>query len=67
MAQSQADMPFDDATLKQAIDDLANALQTAVLVSARLQAALSINLDDATILERALQRAATTLQRLQPR
>ena len=67
MALSDVAMPLDDATIKQAIDDLANALQTAVLVSTRVHAALSGANDDAAALQQALRRAHATLQRLQPR
>ena len=58
---------MDDATVKQVVDDLANALQTAVLVATRLVAHTSANADDAATLQRALRRATQTLRRLQPR
>lgn len=67
MALSRVGMPSDDATIKQVIDDLANALQTAVLASTRLQATLTNANDDATALHHALHRATLTLRRLQPR
>ena len=67
MALSNVGMPFDDATVKLTIDELANALQTAVLASTRLQATLTSANDDVTALYDALHRAAATLRRLQPR
>ena len=67
MALSTCPMPFDDATVKQVIDELANALQTAVLVSTRLHTTLTNANDEATALQHALRRATFALQRLQPR
>jgi hypothetical protein len=67
MALFELAMPLDDPVIKQAIDDLANALQTAVLVSERLHVALSNRTEDTAALQHALKRAAVTLRRLQPR
>ena len=58
---------MDDVTVKRVVDDLANALQTAVLVAARLHARAAEDRDDAATLQKALRRATTTLRRLQPR
>jgi len=59
--------PMDDATVKRVVDELANALQTAVLITTRLQARRGEDADDTATLQGALQRATATLQRLQPR
>jgi type II secretory pathway component GspD/PulD (secretin) len=67
MALFKLVMSFDELTLKQAIDDLANALQAAVVISERLQATLSSTNQDTATLQQALRRAAVTLHRLQPR
>ena len=53
--------------VKQAIDDLANALQTAVLVVTRLESHAAAAADETATLRQALSRATQTLQRLQPR
>jgi len=58
---------MDDATVKQVVDELANALQAAVLVVMRLESHTAGTNDDAVTLRQALRRATLTLQRLQPR
>ncbi len=58
---------MDETAIKRAVDEIANALQTAVLVAARLRVRLNEDADDGKVLEGALRRATATLQRLQPR
>ena len=53
-----------DPRLRELLDELANALQTAVLVSARLQGDLDANAQDATTLHQAVTRAVTALETL---
>ena len=66
---SGGEMPrLDDTQIKTAVADLANALQTAILLSARLHERLvgqDIR-DDAATLHLAIQRATLTLKGLQP-
>ena len=59
---------LDETQIKTAVAELANALQTAILLSARLHARLvgEDARDDAATLHRAIQRATLTLKGLQP-
>ena len=58
---------MDEATLKQVVDDVANAVQAAVLVATRLKARLREDAEAAETLHQALRRATRALQRLQPK
>jgi len=57
----------EDNDLRQALDELANAIQPALLLSTKLRRDLGDHADDAVRLEGALVRAARVLRRLQPR
>ena len=65
--QCRRDAAMDDAMVKQAVDDLANALQAAVLVVTRLESHTAAAADETATLRQALRRATQTLHRLQPR
>lgn len=66
MALSDVAMAFDEVTLRQVIDELANG-QTAVPASAQVQAALATASDDAIVLQQALKRVHVTFARHQPK
>ena len=59
-------VPRDPADLGRAIDEAANALQAAVLISARLTQGLVDTRRDAERLHVALTRAVEALRRLHP-
>lgn len=58
---------FTDQVLRQAVDDLANALQSAILLAQCLDAQLGASSQDAKALRQAVTRAAVILRDLQPR
>ena len=53
-----------DPRLQAAIDELANALQTATLVAGQLRRELGGHVEDAETLHQALQRVVTAMQTL---
>jgi hypothetical protein len=53
-----------ESPLSRMVDDVANALQVAVLVAEHLQIAASATAQDAAALTRSLRRATDALQRL---
>ncbi len=53
-----------DPRLRELVDELANALQIAVLVAGRLQGDLDANAEDAATLHQAVNRAVTALETL---
>jgi hypothetical protein len=55
-----------DQAVRQVIDELANALQTAVGLATHLRRASQTTVDDAVALETAIGRAVSALRRLQP-
>jgi hypothetical protein len=57
----------DDKELRRALDEIANAIQPALLLSTKLRRELGSNAEDAVQLEAALDRAVRTLRELQPR
>jgi hypothetical protein len=57
----------DDKELRRALDEIANAIQPALLLTTKLRRDLGDHADDAVRLEGALERAASVLRRLQPR
>lgn len=58
--------PPEPDRLQEAIDALANALQSAVLLSGRLRAQFETGGQDAAALHDAITRAVSTLKTLQP-
>ena len=59
-------MTPSDANLRQAIDELANALQTAVLLAGQLATNLRTDANDADRLRDAVSRATAALRTLRP-
>jgi hypothetical protein len=58
--------PLDPEQLRSVIDELANALQTAVVLAAKLATSLRADAHDGDVLHAAIARAVAALQRLQP-
>lgn len=59
-------MPTDDPTrLRQALDQIANALQPAVIVAGQLQRTSAATAQDAAVVEGALTRAVAILKDVQ--
>ena len=56
----------NDNDIRQVLDDIANALQPALLLATKLRRELGDSAEDAVLLEGALDRAARALSRLQP-
>jgi hypothetical protein len=56
----------NDSELRQALDEIANALQPALLLSTKLRRELGEKVEDAVCLEGALDRAARALRQLRP-
>lgn len=52
--------------LRQVVDELANVLQSAIGLSARLRRDAQMTADDAVALEGGIDRAVSALKRLQP-
>ena len=59
--------PHDRRVLRDAIDDLAHALQTAIGLATTVRRGSQDAMDDAVLLEAAIGRAVSALRRLQPR
>ena len=59
-------IPGDRIILRRVIDDLANALQTAIGLATDLRRDTQDTADDAVLLEAAIGRAVSALKRLQP-
>jgi hypothetical protein len=59
-------MTPDNGNLRETVDELANALQTCLLLAGKLATGLRSDADDADVLYQALTRATTALQRLRP-
>ncbi len=60
---------MDDLTpehVRAVVDELANALQTAVLLAAKLATSLRADAHEADVLYQTVTRATTALQRLRP-
>jgi hypothetical protein len=58
--------PLDPEQLRRIVDDLSNALQTAVLPAAKLATSLRADAHDADVLYEAIARATAALRRLTP-
>jgi hypothetical protein len=58
--------PRDRAVLRQSLDELANALQTAIGLATWLRRDTQTTADDTVALEAAVGRAVSALKRLQP-
>jgi hypothetical protein len=56
----------NDNDIRQVLDDIANALQPALLLATKLRRELGDRAEDAVLLEGALDRAARALSRLRP-
>jgi hypothetical protein len=59
-------MTPDSRNLPAVVDELANALQTGLLLAVQLSTALRADAHDADVLYQAISRAAAVLQRLRP-
>jgi hypothetical protein len=59
--------PRDRRVLRQAVDDLAHALQIAIGLATMVRRTMQDTADDAVTLEAAIGRAVSALRRLQPR
>jgi hypothetical protein len=57
----------DGDNLHEIIDELANALQTGLLLAGKLATGLRADAHDADVLYQAITRATTALQRLRPK
>jgi hypothetical protein len=60
-------MTSRDPVLQGVINELADSLQTAVLLASRLAMDLRAPAQDAVVLDDAIRRATATLRRLQPK
>jgi hypothetical protein len=56
----------NDVTLREVIDELADALQTALVLADKLGTSLSAAAHDADVLQASIARASAALQRLRP-
>jgi len=56
----------NEKEFRQALDEIANALQPAVLLSTKLRRELGDRAEDAVLLEGALDRAVRALRKLRP-
>ena len=59
-------MTPDNGTLHEVVDELANALQTGLLLAGQLATGLRADAHDADVLYQAITRASMALQRLRP-
>ncbi len=59
-------MTPDNNQTREAIDELANALQTAIVLAAELATSLRADAHDGDLLYNAITRATTALRRLRP-
>jgi hypothetical protein len=55
-----------DGTLREVVDELADALQTGLLLAGKLATGLRADAHAADVLYQAITRASTALQRLRP-
>jgi hypothetical protein len=60
-------MTPDNGNLREVLDELANALQTGLLLAGKLATGLRADAHDADVLYQAITRASTVLQRLRPK
>ena len=58
-------MTPDNVELREVVDELANALQTAVILAAKLATSLRADAHDGDVLHAAIARAVAALRRLQ--
>ena len=58
--------PLDPDQVRTVIDELANALQTAIVLAAKLATSLRADAHDGDVLHAAIARATAALQRLRP-
>jgi hypothetical protein len=58
--------PLDPEQLRAVVDELANALQTAIVLAAKLATSLRADAHDGDVLHAALTKAVAALQRLRP-
>ena len=59
--------PPDPTQFQRVIDEVANALQAAVLITGRLATNLRTDADDAAALNQAIRNATAALQQLRPK
>jgi glycerate-2-kinase len=59
-------MSADNAKLREVVDELANSLQTAVVLAAKLATSLRADAHDGDAVHAAIARAVEALQRLRP-
>jgi len=59
-------MTPDTANLREVVDELANALQTAIFLAGKLATSLRADVHDADVLHASIARATAALQRLRP-
>ena len=59
-------MTPDSDNLREIVDELANALQTGLLLAGKLATGLRADAHDADVLYQAITRATTALQRFRP-
>jgi hypothetical protein len=59
-------MTPDDGTLREVVDELANALQTGLVLAGQLATGLRADAHEADVLYQAISRASTALRRLRP-
>ena len=59
-------MTPDNGNLREIVDELANALQTGLLLAGKLATGLRADAHDADVLYQAIARATTALHRLRP-
>ena len=59
-------MTRENGNLREVVDELANALQTGLLLAGKLATGLRADAHDADVLYQAITRATTALQRLRP-
>jgi hypothetical protein len=60
-------MTADNGNLRDVVDELANALQTGLLLAGKLATGLRADAHEADVLYQAITRATTALQRLRPK
>lgn len=60
-------MTPDNGNLREIVDELANALQTGMLLAGKLATGLRADAHDADVLYQAIARATTALHRLRPK
>ena len=60
-------MTSNNGNLREVVDELANALQTGLLLAGKLATGLRADAHEADVLYQAIARATTALQRLRPK